>query len=131
MAKLENLLKDFADAVRALENALTQEKNEFIRDSAILRFEFAFDLSWKVVKFYLEECQGIVCASPKKCFREAYKQGLLEFDNIWLEMTDTRNDIAHMYKESLADELYDKLPKFLNCFRSLLSSIEKEKKEIL
>ncbi|MEO0084723.1 MAG: HI0074 family nucleotidyltransferase substrate-binding subunit [candidate division WOR-3 bacterium] len=130
MSKLEAIIKDFQDAITALEHALKQEKNEFIRDSAILRFELAFDLSWKALKAYLEEFHGLICASPKKCFREAYKQGLLEFDNIWIEMTDARNEIAHLYKESLADELFQKLPKFLENFKKLLNLIEAEIRHI-
>ena len=42
------VLGQFQKAVVRLEEVLKKEKNDFIRDSAIKRFELAFDLSWKV-----------------------------------------------------------------------------------
>jgi nucleotidyltransferase substrate binding protein (TIGR01987 family) len=123
MEKFEAIKNQFREVVLRLNEVLAQEKNTFIRDSAIKRFEFTFDLSWKLIKAYLEEIHGIICASPKKCFREAYKQGLVEYDTIWLEMTDERNQISHMYKEELAEELYKKLPNFLTYFQELLQKI--------
>ncbi len=119
MSKLEALSKQFEKAVSRLEDVLRQEKNEYIRDSAIKRFEFTFDLSWKFIKAFLEESKGVVCASPKGCFREAYKQGLLEYDDFWIEMTDMRNEIAHIYKEETAERIYPQLPKTLQYFKNL------------
>ncbi len=121
MTKLDVLKKEFQAAVLRLEEVLKQPKNEFIRDSAIQRFEFCFDLSWKFLKTHLEEIHGVIVASPKKCFREAYKLQLIEYDSLWIHMTDDRNAIAHMYKEARADELYEKLPKYLANFQKLMS----------
>lgn len=96
------------------------DKNEFIRDSAIKRFEMAFDLSWKFLKTRLEEEKGITCASPKGCFREAYTHGLLEYDEFWLDLTDLRNRAVHVYSEEMAEEIFLLLPKALNYFQKLL-----------
>lgn len=40
MSKLEANLSQFKKAINRLEDVLKQEKNEFMRDSAIQRFEF-------------------------------------------------------------------------------------------
>ena len=89
MTRFEVPLQQFERAVLRLDEVLRLEKNEFMRDSAIKRFEMTFDLSWKAVKAFLEEFRGVPCSSPKGCFREAYRQGLLEYDEFWLELTDT------------------------------------------
>lgn len=124
MSKYQALLKQFKKALKRLKDALDQEPNEFIRDSAIQRFEFTFDLSWKLIKTYLEEEKGLLCRSPKACFREAYKQELLEHDEFWLEMTDIRNQTAHTYNEKLAKEIFDKLPEIVGYFDKLSASIK-------
>jgi nucleotidyltransferase substrate binding protein (TIGR01987 family) len=126
MVKRKATLQQFEQAVQRLDDVLRQDKNEYIRDSAIQRFEFTFDLSWKLIKVYLEENLGIICRSPKGCFREAYTQNLIEFDNFWIEMTDMRNSTAHMYNETLAEGVYAKLPKTLQHFNTLLKAIRKE-----
>lgn len=124
MSKLEAILKQFQKAVNRLDDVLKQEKNEFIRDAAIQRFEFTFDLSWKVIKAFLEENKGVICNSPKGCFREAYKQEIIEYDDFWTEMTDYRNKTAHTYKEELAEEIYAILPRTLSYFQKLLENIQ-------
>lgn len=124
MTKLEAGLSQFKNAVARLEDALKQTPNEYIKDSAIQRFEFCFDLSWKLIKTFLED-RGIRCSSPKDCFRMAYGQALLEYDEFWLEMTDLRNLTVHTYDQNLADEVYGKLPKILDYLKKLLENIEK------
>ena len=118
--KLQSLLEDFKNATSRLDDVLQQKKDEYIRDSAIQRFEFTFDISWKTVKAFLEEKKGVVCASPKDCFREAYKQGLVEYDDFWITITDTRNKTVHTYNEAVAEEVYGFLPQALIYFKKLL-----------
>ena len=44
--KLHNLLRLLGLALTRLDGALAQPVNEFVRDSAIQRFEFTFELDW-------------------------------------------------------------------------------------
>jgi len=125
MTKLQATIKEFNEAVEELKAVLEKPKDEFMRDSAIKRFELAFDLSWKAIKAYLEE-QGVFCASPVGCFKEAYRQGLIEFDAGWLELTKTRNKTVHTYDEKLAEEVYAGLPKALETFKVLCSVFSKK-----
>lgn len=119
MTKLEVLSREFHKALKRLEEVLDQEKNEFIRDAAIQRFEFTFDLSWKALKAHLEETQGILCSSPKSCFREAFRQGVISYDDFWIVMTDLRNETAHTYSEEKAEEIYARLSQVLDKFKEL------------
>lgn len=120
-------MDQLASAVMRLEAVLNKEKDEFMRDSAIQRFEFTFDLGWKALKRFLEVRHGVICNSPKDCFREGYKQGLLEYDDFWLELTDKRNETAHTYKETTAEEVYAILPKALLSFQGLLRKLRSAK----
>jgi len=102
---------------------MKEKKNEFIRDSAIKRFELAFDLSWKAIKAFLEE-QGVTCSSPMSCFKEAYRQGVLEYKDVWISMVETRNKTVHTYDMKLAEEVYSTLPKALEAFQKLSLILE-------
>ena len=123
MTKLDVLKKQYQKAVKRFEEILAKERNDIVRDSAIKRFEFTFDLSWKLIKAFLEEEKGIKCASPKECFREAYRQGLIDYDEFWLRMTDWRNEVVHTYGEKFADAFYKKLPETLKYFKLLKERI--------
>jgi len=125
MTKLEAVKKQYFSAVERLEEVLKEKKTDITRDSAIQRFEFTFDLSWKLIKAFLEEEKGLKCVSPKDCFREAYRQGLIDYDKYWIKMADLRNAAVHTYKEKLADSLYKKLPSVLKRFQTLKKNIKK------
>ena len=127
MTKLEALKIQYQRAFSRFREILKKEKNEVTRDSAIKRFEFTFDLAWKTIKAFLEEKKGISISSPKECFREAFRQGLIDYDELWLKMTDWRNEVVHIYKEKLADNLYKKLPTALKYFQILIEQIKLKK----
>jgi len=125
MSKLDALKKQFQKALSRLEEILEHEKSEIVRDASIQRFEFTFDLAWKVIKAILEEEKGVVCTSPKECFKEAYRNKMLEYDNFWLKMTDLRNKTTHFYKEETAEDVYEMIPQMVEYFRKLLILTEK------
>ena len=97
-----------------------------MRDSAIQRFEFTFDLCWKTIKAYLEN-QGIRCASPKSCFKEAFQQGLIKYEEVWLEMIERRNETVHTYNAEMAEAVYIRLQEFAKTFRQLHKVLEEKK----
>ncbi|MBT6391338.1 MAG: nucleotidyltransferase, partial [Candidatus Marinimicrobia bacterium] len=51
-------LQSLNRAIKQLEKVLKEEKSEFIRDAAIQRFEFTYELLWKTLKTHLEEIHG-------------------------------------------------------------------------
>lgn len=89
--------------------AITEEPySVIVRDAAIQRFEYTSETFWKVVKGYLDVQEGIICNSPKSCFKEAFKVGLLSEEETVkiLEMVDDRNLTSHTYHEEVAEEIY-------------------------
>ncbi len=123
MTKLEASAAQFRSAVQRLQEVLAMPKNQIVRDSAILRFEIALDLSWKVLKNHLEEVHGILCSSPKGCYREAFKLGILEYEDKWLTLVDLRNMTMHTYNEQLAENIYCELPSALELFQALIRKV--------
>ena len=124
MTKSEITIKQFEKAVRRLEEVLSIPETDITRDSAIQRFEFTIDISWKMLKAFLEEEKGIICVSPKECFREAYRQGVVNYDEDWIKFVDMRNETVHTYNEDNAKRIYSQLPNALSHFKELLKSIK-------
>jgi len=124
MTKEQSGKEKFFKTVANLEEILKEEKNDINRDSAIKRFELAFDVSWKFLKILLENEKGLLCYSPNDCFKQAYIQGYIKYDDLWIKMTKERNESVHTYKDELAEALYKKLPEYLKLFEDLKKNIE-------
>lgn len=125
MTKFKSLSEDFQNALRGLEEVLKEQKTDIVRDSAIKRFELVFELSWKTVKAYLEEEHNSACVSPRECFREAFRVGLIEHDQHWIGLTSTRNYTVHAYRQALAEKIYNELPEALALFKKLAEAFKK------
>ena len=99
------LLGDFQRAVTRLSDALGQPESEFIRDAAIQRFEFSFELSWKSIQG-VARLEGQDCASPRAAFSTAWRNGWVNDEAAWLEMLDDRNKTSHTYRDAMAKEVF-------------------------
>jgi len=96
-----------------------------VRDASIQRFKYSFEVVWKLLKGHLDRRHGIMCNSPKNCFREALELGLLAQEEVesCLVMTDDRNLTAHTYIEAVAEQIYRRLPKYLVVMKKLIDGI--------
>ncbi|WP_027340618.1 nucleotidyltransferase substrate binding protein [Halonatronum saccharophilum] len=106
----EEKLGDFKSALDRLEEGLKEKDiNPLMIDGVIQRFEFNYELAWKVMKYFLEY-QGIEGAkSPRSTFREAYAIGLIEDGEAWIDMLKDRNLTSHTYDEERARSIYEKV----------------------
>jgi len=116
------ILKDFKRTITRLEEALSLEKTDIVRDSAIKRFELCFDLAWKNIQIYARK-EGIESQSPRSCVKTAFQLNLIDYDESWLEMLEDRNLTVHMYKEKYAEEVFTRLPKYLTLLKALAKSL--------
>jgi len=103
--RFEERTKDFIRAAYRLAEACEQPFTPFIRDAIIQRFEFCWELAWKVLKMRLE-LVGVEVLTPRDVFREALEKGLIEDGNTWSEAQKMRNLTSHTYDEDLADRVY-------------------------
>lgn len=56
-------LASFSKALERLQEVLREPESSILRDAAIQRFEFCFELAWKAVQHELRR-QGNDCNSP-------------------------------------------------------------------
>ena len=117
-------------ALKTLEEIVEEPYSTIVRDASIKRFEYSFDIFWKFIKDYLRVQEGIECASPKSCYREAFKVGILSEEETAkvLEMADDRNLSTHTYNEEAIEEIYQRVRDYWKlmdniCVRIIESSI--------
>jgi nucleotidyltransferase substrate binding protein (TIGR01987 family) len=100
--RLQNLNKAFAQ----LKNGIDLERPSEIETQGIIQiFEFTFELAWKTIKEYLES-QSVLARFPREVIKEAVQADILENGDLWLEMLEKRNELAHTYDEKTAKTSY-------------------------
>lgn len=100
---------DFKNALERLNEALNMKIDEdIIIDGIIQRFEFTFELSWKLMKSYLEY-EGIDVNSPRSTIRKAFENKLIDDGDAWIDMMVDRNKTSHTYDREAALEIYNNI----------------------
>ncbi len=116
-------MSDFGHALDRLKESALIAKSELEIDGVIQRFEFTFELSWKVMKRFLEN-QGLVCNSPRGCLKEAFQVKLIQNETVWLQMLADRNASTHLYDQTASREIFNRItarfvPEFLELFKKI------------
>jgi nucleotidyltransferase substrate binding protein (TIGR01987 family) len=89
---------NFDKAFLRLKDAMEQiNLNELERNGLIQRFEFTLDLSWKVLKDYLEEKGFSFKPSPKDTLRLAQESGYINYAQDLIDGLEIRNVLSHDY----------------------------------
>jgi nucleotidyltransferase substrate binding protein (TIGR01987 family) len=103
--RLTNLSRALALLQEALVLAQTRELSALENDGMIQRFEYTWDLSWKVLRDVLED-QGIPIevVSPRAVLRTAFEAGLISRSEDWQRSIGLRNRLAHMENQALFDQ---------------------------
>ena len=99
--------KHFARALGQLEKAVELSRqrplSELEDQGMIQAFEFTHELAWNVLKDFLEDKQGIHnLYGSKDSTREAFKRGLIENGEVWMDMINSRNLTTHTYNRDVA-----------------------------
>ena len=105
MTKSQSLYQSLVKAHKKLEEARSFPDTEPMREAAIQRYEYTFELAWKLMQSILKD-QLVESYGVKNILRNAYKLDLIDDLDSWFNYALARNKAAHIYKESVADEVY-------------------------
>jgi len=126
---IKSIIEDLINALNKLLIALNYDGDiELSRDATIQRFEFSFELCWKLMKS-VNRFLGSECFSPRDCVRLATQNELLENPEKWFDYLEKRNLVSHTYSESSAIEVYNTIPSFERSARELISKVNNKIKE--
>lgn len=101
-------LQHFAKALDQLRKAVEKDTlNELEEQGLIQTFEYTYELSWNMLKDYLEDQGDINITGSRDAFRLAFKRELIEEGEIWMDMVRSRTLTSHTYNEELAEKVAD------------------------
>lgn len=122
----------FSNAFRQLKNAkqlrLEREFTELELQGVIQVFEVSQELSWKVMKDFLEEQGKTDLFGSKNAVKEAFNLGLIANGEVWFDMIKSRNLTSHIYDHS---EIVAILDTILNVYVAAFIDFENKMKNYL
>jgi len=128
---------NYKKAFRQLEEAVLlyrkRELSNLEKQGLVQSYEFTQELSWKVLKDFLESRGVQEIFGSRDAVREAFKTGLIENGNLWMDMIKSRNISSHTYDESTIEEIIELINKsYFDEFKNFENRMNKliEREEI-
>jgi len=123
----------FEKAVSSLQRVLVRSHtvpgDEDIRDACIQRFEYTYELAFKMLKRQLEEelpsREELDQIPFKELIRIGAERGLITVPERWFDYRDKRNITSHTYDEEKAREVFAVLSDFATDAADLLSRLKR------
>lgn len=126
-------LRSLRQALASLHRALlrwnaSQQQDEELRDACIQRFEYTFELSWKMLKRRLEidlpDGRSVDAMSFRDLVRTGAERSLLKDVDAWMVFREKRNITSHTYNAAKAAEVAAVVPSFALKAGDLLAALE-------
>src|SRR5687768_15329984 len=101
---------------RALKRAGENPSDEELRDATIQRFEYTYELCWKMLKRTLAQEAATPADIEHLSFKELIRAGaehdLLADADKWFTYRELRNLTSHVYDQLIAKEVYQEVASF-------------------
>ena len=133
--RFDNYKKAFRQLEDAVKLSKTRELSLLEKQGVIQAFEFTHELAWNLLKDYLNYQGNFELRGSRDTFREAFKAGIIENGELWMQTIGARNLTSHVYDEEIAKEAYEMIANdYITIFQDLLKTfeniIEQEKNEL-
>jgi nucleotidyltransferase substrate binding protein (TIGR01987 family) len=99
------------------------EKNDYMRDATIQRFEFVIELFWKILKKCLTY-EKIDAVTPRDVLAQSYQFQLIDHEAVWLSMLDDHNKTSHAYKQAEAERVFKAIQTYLPVFEETYQKLK-------
>ncbi|MBM7559022.1 nucleotidyltransferase substrate binding protein [Marinitoga litoralis] len=122
--------QNFEKSYKLLKKYINMEDmDELDRAGIIQFFEMSFELSWKVLKDFLEY-NGYLVKSPREAIKLAFQLEIIDNGEYWLKALEDRNLTVHTYDENTAMEIVKKikgiyLPELDKFYENMLKELKK------
>jgi nucleotidyltransferase substrate binding protein (TIGR01987 family) len=119
--RFDNLKRAFLLLREVMEIIQERKLSPLEQEGVIQRFEYTWELTWKVLKDYLEY-SGIVLdtITARSVIKEAIAAKIIDNGDVWMDALDSRNKMSHTYNYkdfekiiiSIEKNYYPELEKF-------------------
>ena len=118
--RFENYARALQTLRAAVDLAGARALTDLEKQGLIQGFEFTHELAWNVLKDYLEEQGFVDIIGSKNATRQAFKNGLIEDGDAWMDMIKARNLTSHTYNTAVAESIVsDILSRFYPAFSAM------------
>ena len=120
--------ENFERSYKLLDKYSKQDiKNELERAGLIKLYEITVELSWNLLKDYLE-AQGFIVHSPRETIKQAFQMGIIENGHVWIDALSSRDLTVHTYDEKYAEHMGNEiksayLPELTKLYEKLLREV--------
>lgn len=129
---LSSLEKALASLHKAINRSQNNPQDEELRDAVIQRFEYSYELCWKMLKRRLEADAAnpseIDALNYKELIRLGAEKKLVAYPENWFDYRESRNLTAHTYDQSKAKKVYAEMENFYRDAQSLFKILEEKNK---
>lgn len=102
--------------------------NDLLRDGVIQRFEYTFELAWKMLKRRIEidvgNSEEVDSYSKRQLFRVGGERGLIDDVESWFDSLEKRNLTSHTYEGATAAQVASVIERFSGCAGRLLEKLK-------
>jgi len=132
--RFDNYKRAFILLREAIETMEERELTQLEKEGIIQRFEYTWELAWKVIKDYLNH-EGLVLdkITPASVIKAAFEAKVINNGDVWMKALDARNKMSHVYnlkkfEEVIADIQSDYLNILDDLYMSMMENILEENK---
>ncbi len=120
----------FERALGRLRAAVKLAEQRELSDLEAQGFEYTHELAWKTLKNFLETQGTANLYGSRDTTRVAFRNGLIENGEIWMDMVDKRNLTSHTYDEETAAQVVTTIRNaYFAEFERLLARLQQLKSE--
>lgn len=126
--RFSNYSKALTQLNDAVELSHTRTLSLLEKQGLIQAFEFTHELAWNLLKDYLEYQGNQDIRGSRDAFREAFKVGLIQQGDAWMETVKARNITSHTYDENIVQRAFIAITHdYVILFNTLHAEFEKIK----
>ena len=126
-------LSHYAKALSQLTKFIEKGRlNELEKQGLIQSFEYTYELAWNTLKDYFESQGETNMHGSRDVFRLAFKRGLIENGETWMDMIKSRILTSHTYNEDVAEIIAaDIVNRYFSEFVTLKTKMESLREEAI
>lgn len=125
----EQRFSSFRKALSQLKKFIDKGKLSELEEQGLIKaFEYSYELAWSVIKDYYE-FQGVSdIQGSRDAIRLAFRRGLIEDGEDWMNMIESRIKTSHTYNEETAREFSKAI---IDTYFNLFTGLEEKMKGLL
>jgi nucleotidyltransferase substrate binding protein (TIGR01987 family) len=128
--RFNNFTKAYSQVKDAVLLARQRELTKLEAQGLIQAFEFTHELAWNTLKDFLVHHGVLNLYGSKDTTRAAFKAGLIQNGEVWMDMISSRNLTSHTYNEAVANQIITAIREtYFSEFEALLLVLNERKGE--